>query len=123
MEKIDIEQLRASGYEEDKESRRRFENECLRDNLIFVAAFLAGLGYVVVAHKLAGLVISAIAFCACLFSVLRQYHAPMIDKKTALPMMKFRNAHPDKCVLLELIYVCKERKTYFRRIWFRVGEF
>ncbi len=123
MNVIEIDSLATQGYVEDATARRAFDAQCLKQNIVPGAAFVSGLVYAAWNSTSAGLVFSLIAASFCILIVWLQYRAPMIDRDTGRPMVKYKNKHPGKCVLLELVYVCPEKKTYFRRIWFRVGEF
>lgn len=123
METIDIDDLKAGGYVEDCESRKRFEGQCFRENIVFFAGVMVGFIYAAIKGTPLGLWFSLVVSCILLLNIWRQYSGHVIDKITATPMLKFKNAHPGKCVIMEVVYVCRERKTYFRRIWCRVGEF
>lgn len=45
------------------------------------------------------------------------YRSTPRSRFTGKPLRRYKNAKPNRHVLAELIYVCEDSKTFFRRVW------
>ena len=116
---ITPEQLKAQGYTEDPEGRRRFDRPYQLPNGVLILVFCGSL-FGVAIEKLPFLPAfwtAAGSFLTLFVIQVFAYRSTPHSRFTGKPLTKYRNAKPGRDVLTELIYVCEDSKTFFRRVW------
>lgn len=119
MKTITPGRLKANGYTEDLEGRRRFDQPYQSPNGVLVLVFCGSLAGVA-AEKLPtipALLVATGSFFALFVIQVLAYRSTPRSRFTGKPLTKYRNAKPDRDVLMEIIYVCEDSKTFFRRVW------
>lgn len=119
METITPEQLKARGYTEDPEGRRRFDRPYKLPNGVLVLVFCGSLVGVATGRLsvLPALWTAVGAFLTLFVIQVLAYRSTPRSRFTGKPLMRYRNAKPGRDVLTELIYACEDSKTFFRRVW------
>ena len=118
---IRVEDLIALGYTEDKKGFRQFENKWGIPCLFAAAVFLAA-AVLMIAKKIP-IAIGVPAFlCPLLFiavMIVFKYNSQPVSRHNGRPLLKFKNADPEK---FGLIYICPHSKTYFTQVFMEPGK-
>jgi hypothetical protein len=118
---VRVEDLIALGYTEDEKGFRQFENKWGIPCLFAAAVFLAA-AVLMIAKKIP-IAIGVPAFlCSLLFiavMIVFKYNSQPDSRHSGRPMLKFKNADPEK---FGLIYVCPHSKTYFTQVFMEPGK-
>ncbi|QTR52011.1 hypothetical protein [Thiothrix unzii] len=117
MEPLDAAKLIEAGYTEDPEALKQFERRYFIPIVLPLANFvimsiLALFGIVSEIPVIASFV--ALFFIGIAIAALMYYSNPL-SRFSGLPLKKYRSLVP-KTPGRELLYVCPESKTFFRRI-------
>ncbi len=124
MKTITIEELESEGYSEDPNGRKEFERPYLIPSLVGLSAFVICFILLVRGKVSArvGMISVGSAWLFCGATILIGYLSRPKSKLTGKPLIKYQNRSPDSDVRLELIYVCPDSKTFFRRVFMRKGD-
>ena len=119
MKMTTLQELISRGYAEDAVAGRAFERPYIWPNLILAVIFFVSLGLVFAkgAQMQTGLPVMAVCFMIICTMILRLRLSTPRSRHTGKPMERFRNSSPEGDVLSELIYVCHDSKTFFRRVY------
>jgi hypothetical protein len=123
MKSISIEELITQGYSEDSKSLKEFEKPYRIPSIVGLSGFIICFTLVVLGklHGKVGLISIGISLLFCLATIVRGYMSRPKSKLTGKPLIKYKNRFPAPDVGLELIYVCPDGKTFFRRIYAFTG--
>jgi hypothetical protein len=123
-----------SGFTEDKRAARRFARRFWPFSLTAVAAFL-GCGTFIFIPLLRGqtdpvpqiyvvLAVSSFAVCLTFFIIAwrRMVSCVPIDEKTSEPLEVFQLMDSIKDEKYELVYVCRQKRTFFRVVYRAPGD-
>lgn len=119
MKTITPEQLKTEGYTEDPEGRRRFDQPFRLPNGVLAILFCGSLVGAATEKLpiLPALWTAVVAFLALFVIQVLAYRSTPCSRFTGKPLKQYKNSKPKRDVLIELIYVCEDSKTFFRRVW------
>lgn len=125
MTKMTVPRIRVSNlvdYREDMDARRRFERRFALPSLIgLVAGFVGGVTKIFILKNAAWpIVLFAFGIIVLIGTVAAMYFSTAVSV-TGRPMKKYWNDDEDSDGN-ELVYVCDDSKTYFRRTFARRGK-
>jgi len=113
------ERLISQGYTEDAEAGREFERPYTWPNLVLVVVFFSSLA-LSLADRISmkvGVSLMAGSFIIICLTIIRLRISIPHSRHTGKPMERYRNSAPERQVSSELIYVCHDSKTFFRRVF------
>lgn len=123
MKSISIEELTAQGYSEDPKGRKEFERPFRIPSIIGISAFIICFTLLVLGKisAMVGVISVGISWLFCGATILIGGMSRPKSKLTGKPLIKYKNRFPASDVALEMIYVCPDSKTYFRRVFAYIG--
>ncbi len=119
MESITPDELLSQGFTEDMESLKRFEHPFKLPTIVLAAGFiLLGVGIMLGIIPFVSGFFAGIGVLVVLFQLLIYFkRSTPRSRFTGKPLKKYFNAVPENNVVQEIIYVCEESKTFYRRVW------
>jgi len=124
MDSTTVEGLLVQGYTEDPEGIKGLERSYKKPIIIGVGGF--GLSFVLmmfgkVSDKV-GLGLAVISWLFIINAIIFMYRSQPRSRHTGKVLLKYKNRNLGPSVMLEVIYVCPESKTFFRRIYAESGD-
>jgi hypothetical protein len=123
MQSTTVNELLSNGFTEDPRAVKALQRS-------FAAAWIVGVGSFVLAFALfmlskvsIGLAfwLMAGSWCFLLLTAVCMYRSRPRSPYTGKPLLKYKNQSPDSGVMVELIYVCPDSKTFSRRVYLQGG--
>ena len=109
------------GYQEEREALQRFERRYWPPTIAGMAFFLVGFVSLLVTRDLRFLTFVGVSATIYILVIFAMYRATPISSHTGRPMEKFRYMGDD-AASLEVAYVDRDSKTYFRRVFLKRGR-
>ena len=118
MQSTTLNELRSNGFTEDPLAVKSLQKPFAVPFILGVAAFVVGFVLVLTEVSI-GVGISLVvgSLCFLLLMVVCMYRSRPKSRHTGKPLLKYKNSSPDPGVILELIYVCLDSKTFSRRVY------
>src|SRR5215471_1505322 len=119
MESVTVEALLAQGYTEDPDGLKGLERSYRLPLIIGVSGFILSFALIMlgkVSDKV-GLTLAGISWCFIISTIVFMYRSRPKSRHTGKALLKYKNRAPDPDVMLEVIYVCRDSKTFFRRVY------
>lgn len=69
-----------------------------------------------------GISLAAVSLCFIGLTMVCMYRVHPKSRHTGKPLVKYKNRSPSSGVILELIYVCPDSKTFSRRVYLESGD-
>lgn len=119
MNDISVKKLIEEGYTEDPDGLRQLDFPYIVPCMIGVLVFVGSLALVFmnILDLKYGLALMATAWCAVGALILKQYLSKPRSRHTGKPLQKYRSVTPQPNVTKEVIYVCEDSKTFFRKAY------
>ena len=111
--------LVSQGYTEDAMAGQEFERPYTWPNLVLAIIFFSSLVLTLsdrISMKVGIPLMAGSMIIICLTIIRLRFSIPY-SRHTGKPMERYRNSAPKEQVCTELIYVCHESKTFFRRVF------
>ncbi len=111
-------ELRSKGFTEDPLAVKALKKPFAIPFILGIGSFVVGF-VLVLSEASIGVGISLVvgSLCFLLLTVMCMYRWRPKSRHTGKPLLKYKNSSPDPGVILELIYVCLDSKTFSRRVY------
>jgi hypothetical protein len=118
MQSTTLNDLRSQGFTEDPLAVKALQKLFAVPFILGGAAFVVGFVLVLTEASI-GVGISLVvgSLCFLLLTVVCMYRWRPKSRHTGKPLLKYKNSSPDPGVILELIYVCLDSRTFSRRVY------
>ena len=119
MQTTTVEELESKGFSEDPQGRKRFERPLLLPAVLGLGVYAVSFALMVFKKipELTGIILVCGSLCILGIMALCQYWSRPKSRHTGRRLVKYKNASPGPDVILEVIYVCPESKTFWRRVY------
>jgi hypothetical protein len=122
MQSTTVNELLSNGFTEDPLIVKSLQRAFAIPFIFGVGAFVFGFALVLMKDSV-GVGISLVvgSLCFLLLMVVCMYRSRPKSRHTGTPLLKYKNSSPDPGVVVELIYVCLDSKTFSRRVYLMRG--
>jgi hypothetical protein len=118
MQTTTVNELLSNGFTEDPAAVKALQKAFALPLVVGLGGFV--LGFVMMIKRVSagvGMSLTAGSLCFIGLMLLSMYRSRPKSRHTGKPLLKYKNSVPDPGVLLELIYVCPDSKTFSRRVY------
>ena len=124
MQSTTVIELLSKGFTEDPLAVKALQRRFAVPFTLGVGVFVLGFALWMLNRIGDGVGVSLIAgsWCFLVLTAVCMYRSCPRSTHTGKPLLKYKNSSPDSGVILELIYVCPESKTFSRRVYVAKGH-
>jgi hypothetical protein len=124
MQTTTVEELVSKGFMEDPQGLKQLERPFALPLALGVGGFALSFALMML-EKIStrsGFVLAGVSWCFVVAMMVCMYRSRPKSRHTGRPMVKYKNRSPASGVIHEVIYVCPESKTFWRRIYLENGD-
>jgi hypothetical protein len=124
MQSTTVNELLSKGFTEDPLAVKALQKSFALPLVVGTVAFVLAFALMMLERVSSGVGISiaAVSWCFIVLTLVCMYRARPKSRHTGKPLLKYKNRSPDSGVILELIYVCPDSKTFSRRVYLENGD-
>jgi len=124
MQSTTVNELVSKGFTEDSEGLKQLQKSFAIPLIIGTGGFVLSFVLMMLERVSTGLGISlaAASWCFIVLTLVCMYRGRPKSRYTGKPMLKYKNRSPASGVILEVIYVCPDSKTFSRRVYLENGD-
>ena len=124
MESTTVNELLSKGFTEDPVAVKALQRSFALPLVIGTAGFVLAFALMMLERVSVGVGIglAAVSWCFIVLTLLCMYRSRPKSRHTGKPLLKYKNRAPDSGVILELIYVCPDSRTFSRRVYLENGD-
>lgn len=124
MESTTVNELLSKGFVEDPITAKVLQKSFAVPLVAGAAGFVLAFAFMMIecVSVGVGIAIAAVSWCFIVLTLVCMYRARPKSRHTGKRLLKYRNRSPDSGVILELIYVCPDSKTFSRRVYLENGD-
>ena len=124
MQSTTVNDLLSKGFTEDPLGVKELQKSFALPLVVGTGGFVLAFALMMLERVSTGLGLSlaAVSWCFIALTLVCMYRSRPKSRHTGKPLLKYKNRSPASGVILELIYVCPDSRTFSRRVYLENGD-